>query len=348
MIRESILLLAMIALAEGGGNIINPDISLVVIFVLFIIFVFLLNRLLFRPIGRVLDKREALTEGATAEARAAAHQYNARLSEYESTIRRARAEGYRKLEQQRSAELEARRALIEGIKEEASAEIERAKSSLAEQAAEARAALEAESRQLAENLAHRARSRSGRWGRLIVISSILLLLLAADSAASGGFLWNKDIWKVINLLIFVLILVYIFRNKIKIGQVFDDRASVILKDLEQARRDKEQAVQQLAQVESRLNRLDQEIAEIRAESEREAAREAERIRAAAAADAEKIRQTAQREIEGAVKAARMELRAFVAERSVEMAESMIRRDIRPEDNHRMLEKYVDEMREVNR
>lgn len=145
-------MLAMIALAEGEGNIINPDISLVVIFALFILFVFLLNRLLFRPISRVLDKREALTEGATAEARAAARQYQARLSEYESSIRRARAEGYRQLEQKRSAELEARRALIEGIKEEAAREIERAKSSLAQQANEARAALEAESRQLAERI----------------------------------------------------------------------------------------------------------------------------------------------------------------------------------------------------
>jgi len=176
----------------------------------------------------------------------------------------------------------------------------------------------------------------------------MILLLASDSAASGGILWNKDLWKVINLLVFVVILVYIFRNKIKIGRVFDDRAATILKDLEQARRDKEHAEQQLAQVETRLNRLDQEIAEIRAETRREAEREAERIRVAAAADAEKIRQTAQREIEGAMKAARMELRAFVAERSVEMAESIIKRDIRPEDNHRMLAKYVDELREVNR
>lgn len=183
---------------------------------------------------------------------------------------------------------------------------------------------------------------------MIFIASILPLLLAADSAASGGFLWNKDIWRVINVLIFVIFLAYIFRNKIKIGQVFDARAATIVKDLEQARRDKEQAEAQLAQVEERLNRLDQEIAQIRAETEREAEAEAERIRLAAAADAEKIRQMAHREIEGAMKAARMELRAFVAERSVEMAEAIIKRDIRPEDNHRMLSKYVDELREVNR
>ncbi len=142
----------MIALAGGEGNIINPDISLVVILALFILFVFLLNRLLFRPISHVLDKREALTEGATAEARAAARQYNARLSEYEASIRQARAEGYRKLEQQRAAALEQRRGLIERVKEEAASEIGRAKATLAAQASEARATLEAESRQLAEKI----------------------------------------------------------------------------------------------------------------------------------------------------------------------------------------------------
>jgi F0F1-type ATP synthase membrane subunit b/b' len=57
---------------------------------------------------------------------------------------------------------------------------------------------------------------------------------------------------------------------------------------------------------------------------------------------------AEREIEGATKSALTELRAFVAEHSVEMAEGIIRREIRPEDDRRMLTEYIDDMREVNR
>src|SRR5581483_9685200 len=113
-------------------------------------------------------------------------------------------------------------------------------------------------------------------------------------------------------------------------------------ELEQARHDKEEAQQRLAEVETRFKRLDEEVAQIRAEAEREAAREAERIRQAATADAEKIRQTARREIDGAMKAARGELRAFVAEQSVALAETIIRRDIRPEDDRRLLSRYMDE------
>lgn len=141
-----------LAFAEGGSNIISPDGSLLFIIALFMLFVFVMNRLLFRPIGRVLDERQTLTEGATNEARAAARRYQAKLAEYESTIRQARAESYRRLEQERAAALEDRRRLIEEEKQKASGEIEQAKSEIRGQAEGARAALEAESRQIAATI----------------------------------------------------------------------------------------------------------------------------------------------------------------------------------------------------
>lgn len=149
-----------LALAEEGGNIINPDGSLVVIFVLFIIFVFVLNRLLFKPIGQVLDEREALTEGATAEARAATRQYQSRLADYEAAIRQARTESYRRLEQERAAALEERRRLLEAAKAEAGERIEGAKASIAGESAQARAALEVESRQIAEQISRAVLGRA--------------------------------------------------------------------------------------------------------------------------------------------------------------------------------------------
>ena len=175
-----------------------------------------------------------------------------------------------------------------------------------------------------------------------------LALLLQSQPESVGPLSNPDLWKVINFVVFALIFVYLLRNKIGIGKVFDNRAASIVKELEQAKRDKEDALKQLAEVEARLGRLDQELAEIRLEAEREAAREAERIHEAAAADAEKIRQSAHREIEGAMKSARSELRAFVADQAVQMAEAMIRKEIRPEDASRMLTRYTEELGEVKR
>jgi F-type H+-transporting ATPase subunit b len=175
------------------------------------------------------------------------------------------------------------------------------------------------------------------------------LLFAAEAVAEQNDIWhNVTLWRVINLLIFVIIIVYVLRSKVRIGQVFDNRAASIVKELEQAKRDKEESQKRLKELEARLGRLDQEVAEIRAESERESAREEERIRQTASADAEKIRQTAQREIEGAMKAARGELRAFVADQSVALAEGIIRREIRSDDNTRMVNKYIDELNEVTK
>jgi F-type H+-transporting ATPase subunit b len=149
-----------LALAEGGGNIIQPDGSLIFVLVLFIIFVFVLNRLLFKPIGRVLDERETLTEGATAEARAATRRYQAQLADYEARIRQARADSYRKLEQHRAAALDERRRLIEQAKGEASNQIEQAKQEIAEQAARARGQLETESRQIAAQISRTVLGRT--------------------------------------------------------------------------------------------------------------------------------------------------------------------------------------------
>ena len=174
------------------------------------------------------------------------------------------------------------------------------------------------------------------------------LFAAAEQAEATGLLSNTTLWRVINLLVFVIILVYILRSKVRIGQVFDNRAASIVKQLEQARRDKQEAEEQLARVEARLGRLDQEVSEIRAEADRESAREAERIRQAAAADSEKIKQSAKREIEGAMKSARTELQTFVAEQSVTLAEGIIRREIRPEDDTRMVNEFINDLSGVSR
>jgi F-type H+-transporting ATPase subunit b len=150
----------MPAFAEGGGNIISPDGSLVFVLVLFLIFVFVLNRILFKPISRVLDERQTLIEGSAREARAARQGYEAKLADYEATIRQTRAESYRRLEQERAAALEERRRLIEGAKQQAHEQIGHAKLEIGQQVAHARTALESEARQIAERISRTVLGRT--------------------------------------------------------------------------------------------------------------------------------------------------------------------------------------------
>jgi F-type H+-transporting ATPase subunit b len=141
-----------LALAEGGGNIISPDGSLVFVLILFLLFVFTLNRLLFRPIGRVLDERESRVKGDTNEARAAARFSEIKLSEYESSIRAARTEGYRRIEHERARALQERQRLLDEAKQAASSQIDAAKSEIDRQSAAARSQLESETRNVAERI----------------------------------------------------------------------------------------------------------------------------------------------------------------------------------------------------
>jgi ATP synthase F0 subunit b len=176
----------------------------------------------------------------------------------------------------------------------------------------------------------------------------LLFLAQAAEHQAESFWTNAAWWRPLNLLIFLAFLIYLLRNKIRIGEVFDKRAAGIRKQLEEAQQARAEAEQKLAEVEARLNRLDEEVADIKAESERESAREMDRIMKSAAADAEKIGQTAQREIEGSVKAAKSDLRAFVAEQSAQLAQSMIHSDMKPDDNSRLMGKYIDELGGVSK
>lgn len=146
------LLTPVLALAEGGENIIQPDLSLVLVLIVFLIFAFVLNKILFKPISKVLDERHNLTVGASDEARSAVRSYQSRLADYEARIREARAQGYRQAELDRAAALERRRQTIDEVKQQATSQIEDAKSNIKRQAAEARAALESESRQIAERI----------------------------------------------------------------------------------------------------------------------------------------------------------------------------------------------------
>ncbi|HNC45810.1 MAG TPA: hypothetical protein PLU80_16700, partial [Acidobacteriota bacterium] len=75
--------------------------------------------------------------------------------------------------------------------------------------------------------------------------------------------------------------------------------------------------------------------------------ERERIAQTTKEDAERLRAMARLEIEGAMKSARTELRAFAASQAVEMAEAIIRRELKDTDRDQLVNRYVDRMERVN-
>ena len=173
-----------------------------------------------------------------------------------------------------------------------------------------------------------------------------IIFLAEGEGAPWWNIPSFELWRWVNLLIFVFLFIYILRRPV--SEAMRARREGIRRDLMRAREERNAALAKLEEVEARLSRLDAEVASVREQTEREAAEERERIRRATDEEARKLREQAQREIDSMGKAARQELREFVAQQSVRLAEEMIHRDIRPEDDARLVNLRVEELGGVSR
>ncbi len=176
------------------------------------------------------------------------------------------------------------------------------------------------------------------------------ILLFAQATADGAPPWYNypgfELWKFINLFIFVGVAILILRRPI--GNSMRARGEAIRKELMRAQEERNAALAKLDEVNARLARLDDEVAVLRTQAQTEAAQERERIARSTEEDARKLREQAQREIEGAGKAARLELRQYAAAQSVELAEGLIRRDLRADDDERLMHGYIEELGGVKR
>jgi F-type H+-transporting ATPase subunit b len=108
--------------------------------------------------------------------------------------------------------------------------------------------------------------------------------------------------------------------------MFRDRSAAIQRAMQEAQKASEDARRRLADIESRLMKLDVEIGMMRDAAEKEAVAEEARIKAAAEEDARKIVESAQQEIAAAAKSARRDLTAYAADLAVGLAKKQIHVD----------------------
>lgn len=140
----------MLAFAEAIQLV--PDGTLVIHIAIIITMVFVLNRLLFRPIGRILSERETRTGGRTGEARETIHRVKESLSRYENSLRQARAQGYGLLEQQQAAAYDERKRKVAVVREEVEHQVEQQKGEIRTQVEQARGSLREDAEQVAANI----------------------------------------------------------------------------------------------------------------------------------------------------------------------------------------------------
>ncbi len=121
-------------------------------------------------------------------------------------------------------------------------------------------------------------------------------------------------------------------------KIFKSRTATIQKNIVEARAATEQANLRLAGVEERLSKLDEEIASIRAESEREAAAEAERVKQQIADETQRILAAADQEIAAASAQAGRTLRAYAAGIAVDRAAQRL--EISADDDRALIQNFA--------
>ena len=165
-----------------------------------------------------------------------------------------------------------------------------------------------------------------------------MLLLATEWYNYPGL----ELWKFANLAIFTGVGIYILRKPI--SQALQSRRGAIQQELINAQNERDQALGRVAEADSMLRGLDDDVRKVEQQAREEVTSERQRITASTEREIENLKQQAQREMETADKLARKELREFLAEKSVQMARESIRTQMRPEDDTALIRESIGELR----
>ena len=176
---------------------------------------------------------------------------------------------------------------------------------------------------------------------LFVCSALLVFAAGARAAEEGSAnsaAGATGIFKWINFAIVAGALIWVFIKVL--SPTFRSNADKISSAISKAQATKAEADRKLRDAEQRLAHLEEEVRGLREEAQRDAAAEAERIRALAKSDAEKVAVSAQAEIAAAERAARIELKTLAAKLAVDGAEALLAKQLTPQTQDALIAGFV--------
>jgi F-type H+-transporting ATPase subunit b len=157
---------------------------------------------------------------------------------------------------------------------------------------------------------------------------------SSEAAGEGGL----EVWRWANFVLLVGGLGYLAAKFG--GPFFQARSRKIRQEMVDAEEERKAAEKRAAEVDRRLANLESEIQALRAESQKEASSEQERMRQQTAAEMVKIRAHAEQEIAAAGKAARLELKKYSAELAVSLAGQKLRARVTPDTQEALVRGFV--------
>jgi len=136
-----------------------PDLSTLWVIVLVIVLTVALDRLLLRPLTRIMSEREGAVRAARELAESSRARAQAAADEFEARTRAARSEVYQMMDEKRRAALERRAQIVAETRADIERTVADASARISAQAADARTSLERDEDALADTIVERVLGR---------------------------------------------------------------------------------------------------------------------------------------------------------------------------------------------
>ncbi|MBZ4658547.1 MAG: synthase subunit [Desulfacinum sp.] len=178
-------------------------------------------------------------------------------------------------------------------------------------------------------------------GLFVLVSGVLAAtaVLAAEGGGHGGGLpWKDFFLRLMNFAIMLAILVKLLKKPVT--NFFASRRENIQRLLTELEQQKKEAESKAAEYKAKLAALDKETEKILAEYIQEGEAEKRKIVEAAEKQAAYIKEQAKLAIQQEIKAAKESLQEEIAELSVNAAEDLLKKNIRPEDQDRLVDEFM--------
>lgn len=180
--------------------------------------------------------------------------------------------------------------------------------------------------------------------RILLFLGVILVVLSVTcafaSSEGGESQWTmaKQIWRVVNTIALLALLVWALKKPLV--NFFSERKTKIEEDLAEAQRLKEQAEELIREYEGKIAGMEQELTKMRAELQKAAESESQKVVANGERMAAAMIEAAQVTAEQEVRKARETLKNEAVTLSIELAEALIREKINEDDRKRIVEEYL--------
>jgi F-type H+-transporting ATPase subunit b len=179
-------------------------------------------------------------------------------------------------------------------------------------------------------------------GALLILFFTVLPVLAAEGAEPNPADSTTGlIFRWLNFLIVFGGIAYLIAKYG--GAFFRGNAKQIAASILEASAAKAEANRELREVETKVERLDRAVAEMREEARRNWGAESERLRASGQAEIEKIRQAAKEELSASERAAQQQVREIAASFAVDRAAALVSSRMNAEIRARMFQSFLSEL-----